>query len=106
MNFDIDVVAENFQLIQITDEGVFAVYSCDLTLWPETEDNFIQSNRPDIINNITWISIYNKGSATENSRIYTYTLRIIDPKGYHTINDYRVPMNASCGEQSHSFLRI
>ena len=99
INVDYDVVAENFEFISITDEGVFAVYSCDLTLWPEVAYSVTISQKSAIIVNFTKISVLNKGSTIETF-LYAYTLlRPKDPKGYHNINDYRMPMKASGGEQ-------
>ncbi len=105
INIDVanyDVPVENFEFISlsITDEGVFAVYSCDLTLWSGAEYSIIQSNS-DIINNITWISVLNKGS-TDYSNLYVYTtlLRLNDLKDPHTVNDCWMPTMIHGGTQN------
>ena len=110
MNFD--VVAENFQLIQITDEGVFTVYSCDLTLWPEVAYSVTISQNSAIIVNFTRISVLNKKSAQTDLYVYTL-LRHYEPglgknpgNAFNNITENdRMPMKASGGRQSHSFLR-
>lgn len=109
INADYDVIAENFEFNLVSVEGVFAVYSCDLILWYGVEYSIIQSS--DIINNITGISVLNKGS-TDNS-LYAYTLlrltdrdKLIARDDSYNVNDCWMPMKASGGEQSGLFLRI
>ncbi len=104
MNFD--VVAENVVDVELgVIEGVFAVYSCDLTLWPEVSYSVTISKNSAIINNFTRIGVLNKGSTIETF-LYAYTLRIIDLNDLHTINDHRMPMKASGGNPECLFLRI
>ena len=95
MNFDVSPV-ESFEL-EVTIEGVFTVYSCDLTLWPETEYFIIKENSSAIIYNITSISVCNKGSTETN--LYVYTLRLNSLKASYNINDDGIPMKVSGGKQ-------